>query len=287
LKTNYLASTLIFSGVSELDKQIAERIRQARDLAHLSQVALAQACGVHAVTISKWETGVQTPEKHYEKISVACGVNLAWLIRGEGKPRVGRTATVVQPMTFGDLVKKLDDQAASLEATRKELESLRSTEIEHRELPQMQELPVVGRIAADHVPTFAESKETQLVDVRYSRDRHYCLQVKGRSMHPSIYEGDIVVVEHVQMALEPYDEMKGPADKQCWKALHKHIVCAIVDDEDPIIKRVRITDRKDTGFKIVLAGDNPAAETVEVNKDSRLRICGIIRKIMRDPLNFD
>jgi SOS-response transcriptional repressor LexA len=267
-------------------KKVGERVRHARQLANLTQEQLAKACGVTRVAVTRWETNVSLPEKNYKQIADSCRVNLGWLMTGQGSARVGRTASLSQTLQV-DQAKRLEDLAATLDATRKELESIRTAEIEHREIPQMQKLPVVGKIAANHVPSFSEAKETQLVDVRFSRDKHYCLQVKGRSMHPTIYEGDVVVVEHIQMNLEPYDEMNGPANKECWKRLHKQIVCAIVDDEEPILKRVRISDRKDTGFKITLCGDNPAAEQIEVERETRLRIVGIIRSIMRDPLNFD
>lgn len=49
------------------------------------------------------------------------------------------------------------------------------------------------------------------------------------------------------------------------------------------IRASRISERKDTGFKIILQGDNPASESIEITRADRLRVVGIVRKIMRDP----
>ena len=106
-------------------------------------------------------------------------------------------------------------------------------------------------------------------------------------MRPLIYEGDIVIVEKVYYKLDELLEEVGPADKSLWKSLNKKVVCASVDDDDPVLKRMRVTDRKDTGFKITLQGDNPTSDLIEVNRDSRLKIFGVVKQIMRDPNNFN
>ena len=155
------------------------------------------------------------------------------------------------------------------------------------EMPEMHRLPLVGSVAANHLPTFTEARETELVSVKYSKANHYCLKVNGQSMKPTICEGDICVVEKVYYHLDELLEEVGPADKQLWKSLHKKVVCASVNDEDPVLKRLFVADRKDTGFKLRLAGDNRQAEEIEVLKDSRLKIFGIVRSIMRDPANFE
>ena len=161
-------------------------------------------------------------------------------------------------------------------------------ELIRREMPDMHELPVVDKIAADHMPTFAESKgEAEFVEVKYSKKDHYCLLVKGRSMHPTIMEGDIVIMRRVYMKLDELLDEVGPADKQAWKALDKEIVAASVDDEDPVLKRIMVYDRKKTGFKVFLTSDNRAAKQIEITEESRLKVFGVVQKIMRDPKTFE
>lgn len=153
----------------------------------------------------------------------------------------------------------------------------------------MHQLPVVNKIAANHQATFAGVKETHPVDVKYDRTNHYCLMVKGRSMHPTIMEGDVVIVKKCFMQMDPYDPSVGPANKDAWMKLNKKVVCAVVDDEEPELKRLFVQDarKKETGFFMYLRGDNPQSRMITIELETSLKIVGIVQQIMRDPGNFE
>lgn len=61
------------------------RIREAREAKEMTQVALAEAIGVHSVSISEWERDVYRPGKaNWEKLSAALGVPRRELEHGFG-----------------------------------------------------------------------------------------------------------------------------------------------------------------------------------------------------------
>jgi SOS-response transcriptional repressor LexA len=241
---------------------LGAKIRERRKALGLTQAELAAKIGATDQSISDWEkerTKV-IAQQNLEKLADVLKVSTDWLL--------GRNATPLpKPLTIASMNKR--------------------PEYETMEMPEMHRLPLVGSVAANHLPTFTEARETELVSVKYSKANHYCLKVKGQSMKPTICEGDICVVEKVYYHLDELLEEVGPADKQLWKSLHKKVVCASVDDDDPVLKRLFVADRKDTGFKLRLAGDNRQAEEIEIVKESRLKIFGIVRSIMRDPANFE
>lgn len=66
---------------------VAQRIRQARERAGLTQVQLAERLGVHGNTISGWERGTQEPRGHLLlKLSAQLRVTPFWLQGGKEEP---------------------------------------------------------------------------------------------------------------------------------------------------------------------------------------------------------
>ena len=67
----------------------AERIRRARTVAGISQVALAEAVGVQRSAVAQWERrdGCYPSMPHLVAIAVATGVALEWLGTGRGSIR--------------------------------------------------------------------------------------------------------------------------------------------------------------------------------------------------------
>jgi len=220
--------------------------------------------------LNRQTPSIPTIERLAEKLEVAPG----WLAFGEGD-------------ATGVVGEKEDAMPRKL--TVEDVVAPKKSNYQRVEIPQMHKLPVVNKIAADEKPTFAKAEGTEMVDVRYSRQNHYCLRVIGQSMKPTANEGDICVVEHVHHVLDALDVV-GPADKKFWKTLHKKLVCASVNDADPVLKRMMVYDRPPrakSNFKIILVGDNRSAESIEVTSEDRLVVVGIVRKIMKDPDNFE
>ena len=68
---------------------VGERIHEWRRKAGLTQAVLAKQCGVSAVSVIAWERGHSKPDRHAVVLANALGVNLHWLLTGEGQPRRG------------------------------------------------------------------------------------------------------------------------------------------------------------------------------------------------------
>jgi SOS-response transcriptional repressor LexA len=265
-----------------MKSEITDRIRERRIVLGISQTELGRRAGVTLKQVWKWEKGIDTPSSiRIEAISAALDVSPSWLLQG-GKTGLGG------PGGFSKLEHKLNELQEELDRLKYKApprKPLKTGEVEEQELPGLHELPVLANIAANYQPVSVQSKELAQVEATFPKKNHYCLQVKGQSMRPNIYEGDTLVVEAVNYLLEPYDEARGPADKAFWRTLKGEIVCASVDEDEPVLKRMHISERKDTGFKIILQGDNPASEPIEITRENRLRLVGIVRRIVRDPKN--
>lgn len=73
--------TYNFAGMTTL----AERMKQARKHANLTQKALAIRVGIEQPLISQLETGKNHQSAHMAKIAHACGVSAIWLAEGIGE----------------------------------------------------------------------------------------------------------------------------------------------------------------------------------------------------------
>jgi len=246
---------------------------------------LASRADISPTTFSGWWRGKQPELSTLQNVADALDVPRDYLVSESRE--VERKIKEALGMGRADVGEKEDAMPRKL--TVEDVVAPKKSNYQRVEIPQMHKLPVVNKIAADEKPTFARAEGTEMVDVRYSRQNHYCLRVIGQSMKPTANEGDICVVEHVHHVLDALDVV-GPADKKFWKTLHKKLVCASVNDADPVLKRMMVYDRPPrakSNFKIILVGDNRSAESIEVTSEDRLVVVGIVRKIMKDPDNFE
>lgn len=71
------------------NKQIADRIREARRMAGVTQTQAACALGVHRGTLGHWERGEghRPTSKNLERLAEAFDVNYEWLATGRGLAR--------------------------------------------------------------------------------------------------------------------------------------------------------------------------------------------------------
>lgn len=78
---------------SRCDMSLSDRIRQAREVAGISQHRLAVALDVTGATIASWEHGRYEPRaSQVEAIAARCGCSAAWLLTGEGASPVATQA---------------------------------------------------------------------------------------------------------------------------------------------------------------------------------------------------
>jgi SOS-response transcriptional repressor LexA len=226
-----------------------EKLKLSRERRHLTFDIAAKRVGVSPRTLRNWESDITKPDTE----------------------EIMRLAQV-----YHTSVAELLDVKRITERPRDAFDA-----------PQFHTLPVIAKVPAKSNISFAEAKGTEYVEVKYNKNDHYCLTVTGRSMHPTMYEGDTLVVQVHEMALTEYDESEGPVNPTPWKMLHKRCVIASVNDEEPEVKRLFCYPRKDTGFKIMLQPDNRSVDPIEIDKGHTLVIKGVVRQIMRDPMNFE
>ena len=242
------------------------RIRQARQQAGLTQTDFARKLEVGQSVVAQWELEQKAPMvERVPDIAKALDVGAGWLLTGKedgpGAAAKGRALTAESEM--------------------------KGAQLERVPTPRRLPMIVTGNIAANMMPTAVESQETELVDEKFARANHYCLIVKGQSMKPTIMEGDRVVVEKCYYQLDELLEEVGPADKGVWKSLNREVVAVIINDDDAVLHRIYVTDKKDTGFRIRIRGDNPGSEDIQIERDMRLKVLGIVKQIIRDPKRFE
>jgi len=78
---------------------IAERLRQAREDADLTQPALAMRAGVSQGTIGNIEAGIRKRPRDLVSIALALGVSPEWLETGKGTKEMNRSIETTFPVT--------------------------------------------------------------------------------------------------------------------------------------------------------------------------------------------
>jgi len=165
---------------------LSERIKIAMDQAGMSQVDLARACGVKPPSVHGWLSGKSKflRGENLLQAARALDVNEDWLATGTG-PMKGTSFAVPQlalkPGTFMrvEAVGSDDPRLTIIPKVRLRLTAgLSGYEVE----PE----PYDG--SSTTVPTDWIERNG------YSRDKLIAITVRGESMEPTFYEGDLVVI---------------------------------------------------------------------------------------------
>lgn len=147
------------------------RLKAARKHAGLTQGELAAKLGINQVSISDLERGKSQSSSHAYKIALICKVTPDWLIMGEGS--------------------MLDDPAT--------VQAHGSDVAPGPEMPGT--LPVISYIQAgefcEAIDLFEPGYAEEFLPIRpVSVGPHaYALRVEGRSNHPVIQDGEVVIVD--------------------------------------------------------------------------------------------
>lgn len=159
---------------------LAERLKQARKHAGLTQRALAIKVGVEQPVISQLETGKNLQSAHLSKIAHVCGVSSIWLSDGIGQMKGSSTSA-----SSGEAQ---DDEESNVEALPQSARSFRYPEISWVQAGTAREAIDMGNIALCPQHTS---------DVWAGEDAFW-LRVSGSSMTSnsgaSFPEGTIILV---------------------------------------------------------------------------------------------
>jgi phage repressor protein C with HTH and peptisase S24 domain len=176
-----------FSGSFPSDNtgmSIGNRMKQARKAAKMTQIELARKSGLNQSTISDLEVGKSQGTTYIATLAAALGVSALWLETGKGtmSPDSG-----TQP----DLRELLP------EAMR-----VRAVEADDPSLTQIMKvrIRVQAGITGFQVEPEHYDGETQSVPTKWMlkeglvREALVATTVRGESMEPALYDGDIIVV---------------------------------------------------------------------------------------------
>ena len=188
-------------------KTLAKRLAWARQQKQLSQSDLARLAGVSQSTIGNLESGLRQSARRVVNIADALGVSATWLAEGTGEIRHSSNVQNV------DVIANRIDQARSDAITetnpeykRVVLGAPRAPGLIHiRKVKLRLSAGVTGFIAD---PDF-EDAGTITLDPSWVLgqglipDRLVATSVKGESMEPALYHGDVVVINTA--ATQPLD----------------------------------------------------------------------------------
>lgn len=189
-------------------KKLENRLAWAREQKKLTQAELAKLAGVSQSTIGNLEAGIRFSARRIANIADALGVSAIWLAEGIGEIR--RSTAADQDIDVLDY--RLDQARADAIATtnpefkRVKLRNPDGAGLVHiRKVKLRLSAGVTGFIAD---PDFEEAGTVTLDPVWVHKqgfipDRLVATTVKGESMEPALYEGDVVVINTA--ATDPVD----------------------------------------------------------------------------------
>jgi len=198
---------------------LGERLKKARKTAGLSQNQIAKQLGVARTTVTMWENDANTPDS----------LTLA---------KLARTYNVSVDYLLG----LVDNPQGHLKG---------EVELPRMDKPQ-KVVPLLGKVSAGQgVP--AEEDIIGYISLEPGEQADFALKVKGHSMHPLLYDGDIVFVR------------KQPI------ARNGQIAVVRINGEEAVIKKFfRLRD----GVK--LESENPEYKPIFIKKDKWDAECEVI-----------
>jgi SOS-response transcriptional repressor LexA len=152
---------------------VGQRIIELRKEVEMSQLKLAELLGIKAAAVSQFENDKTNPSiETLLRIADVFGVNLHWLLKGEGEKYMGGNAVgidyVDSPVSF------FSDEDTI-------------------------ELPVVGEISAGQpLPCHEDAGESVRInasELTGDPQNYICFRVNGDSMNPDIMHGDKVLIK--------------------------------------------------------------------------------------------
>jgi len=258
-----------------MQNNISKRLKILIGLLGLNLKDFSKKTGIPYPTLLDYLADKRTPGgDNLQKIAMQLHVNLNWLLTGEGEPFVKKPVEVshiwrgVDDMGERLFYVKIDgremqmpesDIEAMLGIPKGSLEDYiykRKAEkpVEKAEVEDFVYVPVVsGRISAGGGLIPDTSIELRLAFRRDWIQRHgdprnmSLIRVSGDSMEPTLYSGDIVLVDHNRNYIDPQGG-----------------IYAIAMDDIIMIKRLQMIY---PAMKIRVISDNPRYETFELEPD--------------------
>lgn len=161
-----------YIGTITLVNTIAERMKEARERAGLSQPALAERAGVSQGTIGNIESGIRKRPRELLAIAAALGVSPEWLENGKDSG-ASVHAPVLAPESGAPAIRvPLLANAGSMGP---------GTDIQHDDV-------LVGHISLSEQWVARRLQPTSVAALRF-------IHAYGDSMHPTFEDGDVLLVD--------------------------------------------------------------------------------------------
>ena len=227
---------------------IGANIKKLRLLHDMSQQDLARIAGVTDKAVSSWENDVKTPRMGaIQKIADHFNIKKSDII--EDRDMVEAIENLEKLNGQGIFSKSLNHTATYIPNTDAIIHSYK--------------IPILGRVAAGiPIEAHEEILGYQYINEEYRNDgySYFALRICGKSMEPTIMDGDIVVVRQ-QTTVDSGD-----------------IAIVLIDGEDATAKEV-----KESPEGITLVGHNVAVYTPHFysNKDIEELPVQIIGKVIQ------
>lgn len=233
----------------------AERVKERRKKAHLTQRQLGEAVGCANSTVSNWEKGfyipdIDTVEKVAKVLDTSAGYLLGYMDDPDAlKLHEGPAFTLEWISRFNNIEDAL--QAYEALESRAQAAGFLDKTLPIAQLP----IPMLGTIHAGE-PTYAEEEFESYVEAGATVRCDFALRVVGDSMiNARILDGDIVFIRRQDTV----------ADGE---------IAAVLIDDETTLKRVR----RLPGGMLMLQPENPKYQPIIAGGENETRTIRILGK---------
>ena len=236
----------------------AERIKEKRKAAKLTQLALGEAVGSTKSSVCNWEKGLYKPDVDtVERIAEVLHTTAGYLLGYTDDDERYSEAPELDSLPGGWLDHFGGDVKAAVNAYRaRDMEYAQEFALPPGTMPiTMRRVPVLGSVHAGQ-PTYAEQEYNSYVAVGADVRCDFALHVVGDSMvNARIYDGDIVFIR-----------------KQ--DTVENGEIAAVLIDDETTLKRVRFLG----GGMTMFYPENPKYEPIVVGGEGETRNVRILGK---------
>ena len=236
----------------------AERIKEKRKAAKLTQLALGEAVGSTKSSVCNWEKGLYKPDVDtVERIAEVLHTTAGYLLGYTDDDERYCDAEELDSLPEGWLDHFNGDVKAAVRAYRAmDEERAQEFSLPPGTLPiTVQRVPMLGSIHAGE-PTFAEESFEGYAVIGSAVHCDFALRVEGDSMiNARIYDGDIVFIRRQDIVTEGE-------------------IAAVLIDDETTLKRVRFLD----GGLTMFYPENPKYKPIVVGGEGETRQVRILGK---------
>lgn len=219
-----------------MSKKLAIRIKKLREKLGLSQQEFADIIGIHLQSISRWERGTIVPSvEAIATIAEEFGADPLWLLMGEGS-------------MFKNARYTEDLKTIKVTCPEQETRPFEAGDTELVGVPLFEGEVAAGKAGGfyDRPPKDALWLPEEIVGQPYEKS---AIRVSGNSMYPTLWNNDIVIVDHTVR----FEELR--------KLVGKIVVLRDAETCSPAVKRLYIVESKNGSKRRIIAiegkSDNP------------------------------